>query len=123
MSFQAGARNSSQPSRLHTKRAIGILFHDARFDGRAPRSNDPEGRLERMRTVLAERWAIPQQRFRTVHVTGTKGKGSTSAYTESILRHLGYRTGLFTSPSLCIAFANASALNGKLIGREGMRRS
>ena len=101
---------------LTYEEAIGILFHDARFDGRAPRSNDPEGRLERMRTVLAA-LGNPQERFRTVHVTGTKGKGSTSAYTESILRHLGYRTGLFTSPHLH-SFRERIRVNGKLIGQE-----
>ncbi len=30
-----------------------------------------------------------------IHVAGTKGKGSTCAFTESILRHAGYKTGLF----------------------------
>ena len=96
--------------------AIGILFHDARFDGRAPRSNDPEGRLERLRTVLAA-LDNPQDCFQTVHVTGTKGKGSTSAYTESILRHLGHRTGLFTSPHLH-TFRERMRVDGQLIGRE-----
>ncbi len=42
----------------------------------------------------------PQRRFRSVHVTGSKGKGSTSAMAESILRASGRRTGLFTSPHL-----------------------
>ena len=101
---------------LTYEEAIGILFHDARFDGRAPRSNDPEGRLERMRTVLAA-LGNPQERFRTVHVTGTKGKGSTSAYTESVLRHLGYRTGLFTSPHLH-SFRERIRVDGKLISQE-----
>lgn len=35
-----------------------------------------------------------------IHVAGTKGKGSTSAYCESILRHNGFRTGFFSSPHL-----------------------
>lgn len=35
-----------------------------------------------------------------IHVTGTKGKGSTCAYCESILRHHGYRTGFYSSPHL-----------------------
>jgi folylpolyglutamate synthase len=35
-----------------------------------------------------------------IHVAGTKGKGSTCAMVESILRSCGYRTGLFTSPHL-----------------------
>ena len=101
---------------LTYEEAIGILFHDARYDGRAPRSNDPEGRLERMRAVLAE-LGNPQERFGTVHVTGTKGKGSTSAYTESILRHLGHRTGLFTSPHLH-TFRERIRVSGQLIGQE-----
>eukprot|EP00003_Mantamonas_plastica_P027886 TRINITY_DN6111_c0_g1_i2.p1 TRINITY_DN6111_c0_g1~~TRINITY_DN6111_c0_g1_i2.p1 ORF type:complete len:135 (-),score=28.21 TRINITY_DN6111_c0_g1_i2:291-695(-) len=35
-----------------------------------------------------------------VHVTGTKGKGSTCAYVEAALRSVGLTTGLFTSPHL-----------------------
>lgn len=35
-----------------------------------------------------------------IHVTGTKGKGSTCAFCESILRHHGYRTGFYSSPHL-----------------------
>jgi folylpolyglutamate synthase len=35
-----------------------------------------------------------------IHVAGTKGKGSTCAMVESILRHCGYKTGLYTSPHL-----------------------
>ena len=101
---------------LTYEEAIGILFGDARFDGRAPRASDPESRLERMRALLAE-LDNPQERFRTVHVTGTKGKGSTSAYTESILRHLGYRTGLFTSPHLH-TFRERMRVDGQLISRE-----
>jgi dihydrofolate synthase/folylpolyglutamate synthase len=42
----------------------------------------------------------PQSRYASVHIAGTNGKGSVAAMTESILRHAGYRTGLFTSPHL-----------------------
>jgi dihydrofolate synthase/folylpolyglutamate synthase len=42
----------------------------------------------------------PHDRLRIVHVTGTKGKGSTCAMLEAVLRAAGYRTGLFTSPHL-----------------------
>ncbi|XP_056176547.1 folylpolyglutamate synthase-like [Syzygium oleosum] len=41
---------------------------------------------------------IPQ--MKVIHVAGTKGKGSTCTFTESILRNCGFRTGLFTSPHL-----------------------
>lgn len=38
--------------------------------------------------------------LKVIHVAGTKGKGSTCTFTESILRNCGFRTGLFTSPHL-----------------------
>jgi len=40
-------------------------------------------------------------RLNVIHVTGTKGKGSTTSMTERILRRCGYSTGLYTSPHLC----------------------
>ncbi|OAY85380.1 Folylpolyglutamate synthase [Ananas comosus] len=40
------------------------------------------------------------EQLKVIHVAGTKGKGSTCAFTESILRCCGFRTGLFTSPHL-----------------------
>lgn len=55
--------------------------------------------LQRMEDLL-ERLGRPQARFRCVHIAGTKGKGSTSAMIESVLRASGYRTGLYTSPHL-----------------------
>ncbi len=42
----------------------------------------------------------PQNDFESIHMTGTNGKGSTTAMTASILRSAGYKTGMFTSPHL-----------------------
>ncbi|KAM7491990.1 hypothetical protein LguiA_034911 [Lonicera macranthoides] len=42
----------------------------------------------------------PISQMKVIHVAGTKGKGSTCTFTESILRKCGFRTGLFTSPHL-----------------------
>ncbi|MCL2182380.1 MAG: bifunctional folylpolyglutamate synthase/dihydrofolate synthase [Chitinispirillia bacterium] len=42
----------------------------------------------------------PQKSYKSVHVAGTNGKGSTCTYVESVLRHAGYRTGLYTSPHI-----------------------
>lgn len=50
--------------------------------------------------ALLELLGSPQNSFKSVHVTGTNGKGSTSAMASSILQASGYRTGLFTSPHL-----------------------
>ncbi|CAH1972954.1 unnamed protein product [Acanthoscelides obtectus] len=46
-----------------------------------------------------------------IHVTGTNGKGSTCAYSESILRHHGYKTGFFSSPH-CIDVRERIRING-----------
>ncbi|CAF0978676.1 unnamed protein product [Adineta steineri] len=52
-----------------------------------------------------------------IHVAGTKGKGSTCAFTESILRQYGYKTGFFSSPHL-IEARERIRINGKLISKE-----
>lgn len=53
--------------------------------------------LERTRELLCA-LGNPQKNLKFVHVAGSNGKGSTCAMLESILRHAGYRTGLYTSP-------------------------
>ncbi len=69
--------------------------------------------LSRMEHVLAL-LGRPHDKFRCVHIAGTKGKGSTSAMVESVLRAAGYRTGLFTSPHLH-TFRERIRLNGGLM--------
>ncbi len=51
-------------------------------------------------TGLLARLGDPQQAFRCLHVAGTNGKGSVSVFLAEILRHAGYRVGLYTSPHL-----------------------
>ncbi|KEH28269.1 folylpolyglutamate synthase [Medicago truncatula] len=55
--------------------------------------------------------------MKIIHVAGTKGKGSTCTFTESILRNCGFRTGLFTSPHL-IDIRERFRLNGIEICQE-----
>lgn len=60
----------------------------------------PDGtELQRMRSLL-ERLGNPHHSYPSVHVAGTKGKGSVSAMVASILREAGYKVGLYTSPHL-----------------------
>ncbi|MCA9878374.1 MAG: bifunctional folylpolyglutamate synthase/dihydrofolate synthase [Thermomicrobiales bacterium] len=59
-------------------------------------------RLERTRRLL-EALGNPQDAYRTVHVTGTSGKGSTAAAIAAVLTAAGYRAGLRTSPYLQVA--------------------
>ena len=60
---------------------------------------DMEGRLDTLRSILAA-LGNPETAYRTVHIAGTKGKGSTCILLESILREAGWRVGRFTSPHL-----------------------
>src|SRR5690242_2772050 len=50
--------------------------------------------------ILAERLGRPDRAYPSAHIAGTNGKGSTAAFLETILRHAGSRTGLYTSPHL-----------------------
>ncbi|XP_025113219.1 folylpolyglutamate synthase, mitochondrial-like [Pomacea canaliculata] len=52
-----------------------------------------------------------------IHITGTKGKGSTCAFAESILRHYGYKTGFFSSPHL-IEARERIRINGSPVDRD-----
>lgn len=72
--------------------------------------------LDRMRALMAA-LGNPQERFRIIHVAGTKGKGSTSAFMASCLQQLGLKTGLYTSPHLS-SFRERMRINGELIGVE-----
>lgn len=55
--------------------------------------------LDRMRRLLAA-LGNPERAFLSLHIAGTKGKGSTAHLAEALLRAAGYRTGLYTSPHL-----------------------
>ena len=55
--------------------------------------------LERMQLLLHQ-LGDPERGQKFIHVAGTNGKGSTCAMIANILRHAGYRTGLYTSPHL-----------------------
>lgn len=55
--------------------------------------------LERIKQALSE-IDNPHNSFKSILIAGTNGKGSTSAYLESLFRHHGFKTGLFTSPHL-----------------------
>lgn len=55
--------------------------------------------LDRMRRLAAALGNV-ERSFKSLHIAGTKGKGSTAHMTEAILRQAGHRTGLYTSPHL-----------------------
>lgn len=58
----------------------------------------------------------PQEKFKSIHVAGTNGKGSTSHMLASVLQSAGYKTGLYTSPHLK-DFTERIKINGQEIGQ------
>ena len=59
----------------------------------------------------------PHRQYKTIHVGGTNGKGSTSHLLASVLQEAGYKTGLYTSPHL-LDFRERIKVNGKMIDKE-----
>jgi dihydrofolate synthase/folylpolyglutamate synthase len=70
-------------------------------------------RMERLLAALGN----PHTQFRSVHVAGTKGKGSTAAMIENVLRAAGHSTGLYTSPHLH-TFRERIRVGGALISPD-----
>ncbi len=74
--------------------------------------------LDRPRELL-EKLGNPQQRYPTIHLTGTKGKGSVGAMSASILQAAGYRVGLYSSPHLQ-DFRERFQINQELISQDDL---
>jgi dihydrofolate synthase/folylpolyglutamate synthase len=79
--------------------AVGYLESLLKWHTTRPAGYDPQVHLSRERMLL-RRWGDPHLRYPIAHITGTSGKGSTSAMLASILRAAGHHTGLHTSPYL-----------------------
>jgi len=69
--------------------------------------------------ALLEPLGNPQHRFKSIHVAGTNGKGSTSSMLASILMEAGYKTGLYTSPHLR-SFTERMRINGRDIPEKAV---
>lgn len=70
-------------------------------------------RIERLLELLD----MPQDRYRTVHVTGTNGKGSVSAMVEGALRRSGIHTGFYSSPHL-VSYTERIRVDGQNISEQ-----
>ncbi|MEK7267785.1 MAG: Mur ligase family protein, partial [Nitrospirota bacterium] len=72
--------------------------------------------LETIEVMLA-RLGRPHDRYRTLHIGGTNGKGSTATMAAAVLQASGYRVGLYTSPHL-VDFRERIRVNGDPISEE-----
>ncbi|MGV8879225.1 MAG: bifunctional folylpolyglutamate synthase/dihydrofolate synthase [Sphingobacteriaceae bacterium] len=66
---------------------------------------------------ICELLGNPQHQFKSIHVAGTNGKGSTSHMLAAILQIAGYKTGLYTSPHLR-DFRERIRINGEMIAEQ-----
>ncbi|MBI9042179.1 folylpolyglutamate synthase/dihydrofolate synthase family protein [Lutibacter sp.] len=64
--------------------------------------------------ALSKHLNYPDTKFKTIHVAGTNGKGSTSHMLASVLQEAGYKVGLYTSPHLK-DFRERIKINGEVI--------
>ena len=66
---------------------------------------------------MCNRLDNPQNKFKSIHIAGTNGKGSTSHMLAAILQKAGYKTGLYTSPHLK-DFRERIRINGKMVPKS-----
>lgn len=67
--------------------------------------------------ALDKHFSHPHQSYKTIHVAGTNGKGSTCHTLAAVLQSAGYRVGLFTSPHL-LDFRERIRVNGEMISEQ-----
>jgi dihydrofolate synthase/folylpolyglutamate synthase len=96
------------------KQALDYIYGLTNYEVKSAFAYAPQffdlARVDRLLAVLGN----PHRQFKSIHVAGTKGKGSTSAMLASVLQAAGYRTGLYTSPHLH-AFRERIQVDGALI--------
>ncbi|HEV3222603.1 MAG TPA: folylpolyglutamate synthase/dihydrofolate synthase family protein [Puia sp.] len=71
--------------------------------------------------TLSKQLGNPENKFKSIHVAGTNGKGSTSHMLAAILQKAGYKTGLYTSPHLR-DFRERMRINGHMIPENNVIR-
>jgi dihydrofolate synthase / folylpolyglutamate synthase len=101
---------------LNYQEALAYLYSLSNFERGDPFTRDPEENLQRESRLL-EALGNPQLSYTKTLIAGTKGKGSTAAYIERVLREAGIRTGLYTQPDLH-TFRERMRVTGNLISED-----
>jgi dihydrofolate synthase/folylpolyglutamate synthase len=104
---------------LTYEQALRVIFSRSDFErGVRPPNGERVWRREPVHEFLSA-VGDPQRRYHAVHVAGTKGKGSTSAMIDAMLRAAGYCSGLYTSPHLH-TFRERIRLDGESISEADL---
>jgi dihydrofolate synthase/folylpolyglutamate synthase len=110
-----GSAMNYEPSTMNYQQTLDYLYTQLPMFTRVGASafkKDLTNTLE-----LCARLDNPQHKFKSIHVGGTNGKGSTSHMLAAILQTAGYKTGLYTSPHLK-DFRERIRINGEMISEQ-----
>jgi len=113
---------SVQNKRITTyESALRYLFTQTDYEQMLRvRYNSDTFNLDRMRALLKD-LGNPHDKIRTVHIAGTKGKGSTATMLAEMLRACKHKVGLYTSPHIC-DLRERIRVNGEMIPRAQLTR-
>ncbi|XP_054582737.1 folylpolyglutamate synthase, mitochondrial isoform X2 [Eptesicus fuscus] len=120
LSPSGGPFSAKSASFQDAVRTLNTLQTNASYLEQVKRQRgDPQAQLEAMKLFLARSGLQVEDldQLNIIHVTGTKGKGSTCAFTERILRSYGLKTGFFSSPHL-VQVRERIRINGQPISPE-----
>jgi dihydrofolate synthase/folylpolyglutamate synthase len=101
---------------VHYQEALAYIYSFIDYERSGKYIRDRSENLHRETSLLAL-LGNPHQRYTSTLIAGTKGKGSTAAFIERVLREAGVRTGLYTQPDLH-TFRERARVNGRLISEE-----
>jgi dihydrofolate synthase / folylpolyglutamate synthase len=102
---------------MNYQESVDFIFGHTNYEA-VPRLSHAEANYDLRRVFqLLERLGNPHLKAKSLHITGTNGKGSTSAMLASVLTAAGYRTGLYTSPHL-ITMRERFNVDGRMITEE-----
>ncbi|TPP63083.1 Folylpolyglutamate synthase mitochondrial [Fasciola gigantica] len=104
-----------EPCHRNYEEALEALNECILANGHCVREARPARSLEYLSALGISETQL--KKLNVIHVAGSKGKGSTCAVTENVLRHLGFKTGFLSSPHL-INVEERIRINGKPIDRQ-----
>src|SRR5947199_4281775 len=98
------------------KEALAYIYSFTDYERGSKYSRKRDENIQR-EAALLELLGNPHYQYSNTLIAGTKGKGSTAAYIERVLREAGIRTGLYTQPDLH-TFRERIRVNGALIREQ-----
>lgn len=104
---------------LTYNQAIEYLESFINYEKLAAPYDPRKWKLDRVEYLL-EAVGNPHESLKSIHIAGTKGKGSTAAMIDAILRESGFKVGLYTSPHL-VSFRERIRINGEMISEDQVR--